>query len=212
MPLRMREVYDLVLYELYWLAAEPNAVADIPPYDLLTAFEDRTSTAFFDAALEKLGNDAMIEKVGTLPDTMGITAKGISYVEEQLDEFNSFLRNEHLTRPEDQRPLVPGSDRFIGLDHNSVEYAEVIESGNRLIEAVRANNNYSEENHEDKEQRLAELEAGYRLLAATRVNPSSVKSVLIGVFSYLAAKFADEPIGELARIAWNAFKMLLHIH
>jgi hypothetical protein len=208
----MREVYDLTLYELYWMAADPDSREDIPPNDLFNlVLETRASFAFFEAALEKLGLDSMIERSGILPDTMQITNKGIYYVEGQLDEPDSFLWAEDQSRAADQRSGIPASDRFVRLDHNSAAYAGAIDAGNELIQAVRESNTYSEQDSPDKEQRLAELEAGYRLLSAERVNPHYAKSILLGVLAYLVGKFADEPIGELARVAWHTAKALLHI-
>lgn len=78
MALRHREVCDLILYELYWMSADPSGPDDIAPYDLYPIIENRTSTRFFDAAVEKLSSEAHIEKAGVLPDTMAITSKGIS--------------------------------------------------------------------------------------------------------------------------------------
>ena len=37
----------------------------------------------------------------------------------------------------------------------------------------------------------------------------TLKVALIGTITYLAAKFADAPIGEAAAAAWNAMKALL---
>lgn len=104
---------------------------------------------------------------------------------------------------------VPASDRFVQLDHNSQAYRQAIEAGEKLLREVRKSNSFAASTDDDKEQRIAELEAGYRLLTSKRVDASNVKLVLGGVLGYLATKFADEPIGELAKVAWNTVKSLL---
>ena len=139
---------------------------------------------------------------------MGITSKGISYVDEQLDAEGSFLWEKHRKRSTEGGVQIPAAGRFVQLDHNSRQYKETMKAGEALIEAVRTSNEYGESNPQEREQRVAELEAGYRLLRAPRVNPIIVKGVLYGVLTYLITKFADEPIGELARVAWTALKQL----
>lgn len=210
MAMRYREVCDLILYELYWLSADTNSeLYDIAPNDLPFAMDGRVSDTFFRNAIEKLAQEGFIERVERLPDTFSITRRGMEYVDEQLDNIHSFLFNEHQLRPSDYSPSVPAAARFVELDHNSNSYKETIRTGEQVIEAVRASNEYANADKADQEQRLAELNAGYSLLRATRVDKAHVKSILIGVLAYLAAKFADEPIGELAKAAWEALKILI---
>jgi len=211
MALRFQEVSDLILYEMYWLAAQPNSIEDIAPYDLPLAMDGRTSDSFFRIAIEKLATDGFIEKIGVMPDTFGITARGIEHVEKNLNDLESFLWDEHQRRRSDERGWAPAANRYVDLDHNSAEYREAVEAGEAVIEALRASNTYAEQDPADRDQRLGELEAGYRLIKAARVNPTTVKMILGGVLAYLATKFADEPIGELAKVAWSTLKQLLGI-
>ena len=212
MALRHRELSDLVLYELYEMAAEPSGISDIPPHDLYLSFDSLTSDRFYDAAIETLGNKGYIEKAGVLPDSMAITTKGISYIDEQLDDFNSFLSRELQFNDGKTRVTVPASNRFVELDHNSAAYQEAVAAGDELIQAVRESNAYTDTDSADKEHRLAELEAGYRLLRAPRVNAATAKAILTGVLTYLITKFADQPIGDLAKVAWSALKTLFGFH
>jgi len=74
---------------------------------------------------------------------------------------------------------------------------------------VRDNNEYAASDPEDREQRLAELEAGGRLLEALRVNPKALWAILASALGYLALKFAGATIGGLANAALAALRSLL---
>lgn len=156
MGLRHRELCDLILYELYQLAAEPEGVDEIAPNDLFNlAFENVTSNKFYDAAIQILGERALIEKAGVLPDTMAITSRGISYVDDQLDDVNSFLWQERQTHGDRGRLRIPATDRFVELNDNSQKYTQAIAAGEKLIESVRLSNAYPAFDNSDRQQRLA---------------------------------------------------------
>jgi Asp-tRNA(Asn)/Glu-tRNA(Gln) amidotransferase C subunit len=72
--------------------------------------------------------------------------------------------------------IIPASDRIVRLNHNSKSYQETMTSLNRLIEAVETTNEYDDA--EDKDERLAELSAGRRLLEAVRVRSNVVWRLL----------------------------------
>lgn len=211
MPLRHSQACDLVLYEMYWFAAQPDSVEDVEPEIIYDIFRDRTSEQFVSSAIEKLCDDELLERIGVLPDSYGITSRGLAYVDRQLDDVDSFLFLEHAERPSASESRIPAAGRFVELDHNSTQYQDAVNAGEALINAVRNNNRYGDTDPDGRDQRLAELEAGYRLLDTLRINPSTVKAVLTGVLAYLAMKFADEPIGELAKSAWSTLKVLLGI-
>jgi hypothetical protein len=109
-----------------------------------------------------------------------------------------------------EQEYVPASDRFVTIDHNSTEYKETEEALKATIEAVRGNNEYGESDPDDREQRLAELEAGITLLRPLRVALEKIRSVLLPPLKYLGKKFADNAIGALASAAVGALLLLFH--
>ncbi|MER8568033.1 hypothetical protein NKH85_18900 [Mesorhizobium sp. M0924] len=120
------------------------------------------------------------------------------------------LSYEHIENLEaGTRGLAPASDRIVGLDHNSAAYLTAVAAVDQLIVVVRESNVYREADPEDQERRIAELEAGRRLLGSKWLSLATVKAALVGTVTYLAAKFADAPIGEAAAAAWSALKALL---
>lgn len=211
MALRYRKVCDLVLYELYWFMAEPYSTEGVQTGIIYELMSDETSHVFFETAVDYLKNGGYVVVTGALPETIGITGKGVSYVDNNIDDINSFLSGVHQQRLLREQHDIPAAGRYVELDHNKKEYKDAINAADQLMEAVRASNKYRDMDDADREQRLTELDAGYRLLNANRVNPTAVKAILFGVLTYLAAKFADEPIGELAKHAWSTLKKLLGI-
>lgn len=133
-----------------------------------------------------------------------LTAEGLEEAERLMAETGvGGLVGQH------SEAAAPASDRYVELDHNSREYQEATEAVERVIERVRSDNEYSATDPEDKEQRLAELEAGSTLLKSVRVRVTAVTAVLLSPLMYLAAKFLDTAVGEAASAALNFVKALL---
>jgi hypothetical protein len=108
---------------------------------------------------------------------------------------------ERTTEPgPDFLPLaVPAADRTVTLNHNAPDYAEAMRALENVEQVVQQANDYDDP--DDKEQRVAELSAGRRLLKATRVRAEAVLAVLYRALSYLAKKFVDVAIGAAATAA-----------
>jgi hypothetical protein len=108
-----------------------------------------------------------------------------------------------------EEQIVPASDRYVRISHNSPEFRKTDEALARLIDALRSSNEYAASDPEDHEQRIVELESGKGLLRATRVNIAAVRILLVRGVKYLAQKFADHAIGVLATAAFAALSALL---
>jgi hypothetical protein len=106
---------------------------------------------------------------------------------------------------------VPASDRFVRIDHNSAGYKDADDALGQTLEAVRGSNEYRSSDPEDHEQRVAELEAGKRLLQAPRVDLGWLKAGLERTLTYIAKKFADQAIGKLAGAAIKFLLALVHV-
>ena len=107
--------------------------------------------------------------------------------------------------------IAPASDRTVTLDDNSPEYRDVVDTLDKLKRAIEANNEYRNSDLEDHERRLTDVESTLKLLENKRVNVNAMKAVAFGSLVYLAEKFAEHPIGELAKAAWDGLKALLGI-
>ena len=104
---------------------------------------------------------------------------------------------------------APAADRIVSLDHNSKEYRTTVEVLDAVIDEVRKSNEYGDKDPQDRDQRVAELEAGKRLLEAPKVSVNAIQAVIITTLAYLAMKFADAAIGNLASQAIDAVKNLV---
>jgi len=86
----------------------------------------------------------------------------------------------------ENQKTVPAASRVVSLDHNSQAYKEAIQAIDVVSEAIRGDNEYGNRDPEDKEQRLAELLAGRKLLEAGRASVNAVNTVLMKTLLYLA--------------------------
>jgi hypothetical protein len=89
---------------------------------------------------------------------------------------------------------VPASDRVVRLDHNSPEYIQVMNALDELESGLKGKNDY--EDMELRDQHVAEVSAGRRLLQAIRVRSKAIVGVLAGVLGYVSLKFADTALGQ----------------
>jgi hypothetical protein len=117
-------------------------------------------------------------------------------------ELRRYLQE--LTSP--SGAYAPASDRIVTLDHNSEAYIQTIQGLDSLVEALEQVNDYPDA--EDKEQKLAELSAGRRLLRSARLRYAAIVAVLTPPLAWLGEKFAGGLVGQLAATVWQALKRL----
>jgi hypothetical protein len=126
-----------------------------------------------------------------------------------LDGFSGTLTGLGIQEAE---RLMQVAGQSVELDHSSPEYQKATTALAAVTEAVRQNNEYASSEPEDREQRLAELEAGTGLLTPKKTRLAALVGLLIPVLTYLAMTFADAAIGELASTAIAALKELLDLY
>ncbi len=126
-------------------------------------------------------------------------------VDQYFEQFVRDLRRQ-MQRSEAaiEEPTVPASDRVVFLNHNEQPYQELVEALTEMEMALVGANDY--EDLEDKEQRIAEISAGQRLLAAPRVRLEALLATIGEALIYLAKKFMDSAIGQAA--SWAINKMI----
>jgi hypothetical protein len=141
--------------------------------------------------------------VGFYMTFMGSSSRYDDMVFEVTDQIFSALARDlrymivdALERRAGDADLIPPSDRIVSLDHNTTEYAEAVKALEDAERTVQETNDYDDA--EDKEQRIAELSAGRRLLMAARVRANAFIALVYKALRYLAEKFADHAIGVAA--------------
>jgi hypothetical protein len=104
-----------------------------------------------------------------------------------------------IRRIESSESKIPASDRFVNVNHNSPAYKELEESLEELEKNLIALNDYDDP--EDKEQRIAEISAGRRLLKATRVRIEGLLATVGAALRHLLKKTIDTSIGKIVSLA-----------
>ena len=212
------ELQELVLYKVWDVSYEPNVRTPFNAWEVGKFKPNNTSDVVVRKAIDALIERGLLDQIDSASKEFEISAKGLTYVEEQLLIDDTIIGRFAATGDADTFPeglktskSVPASDRIVSIDHNSSEYRSVVEKLEALRAAVESNNEFRSENLDEHERRLTDIETTLKILENKRVRVGAVRVAAYGTLIYLAEKFADEPIGELASAAWEALKTLLGI-
>jgi len=140
----------------------------------------------------------------------------VKAVEDDLDVTRAMLMagvlaHERITELEAALNFAPASDRVVSFNDNMPDYFAAASALEHLVDVVRESNSYREADPHDQDRRLAELEAGQRLLKSKWISLHVLRATLLSTLGYLAIQFVNAPIGEAATFAWQAIKKLLGI-
>lgn len=116
---------------------------------------------------------------------MAISAYGLEQVEEWLEE-------------DAVDPIV------VTIDRHSEEFRTLVGKLDELIECVRSSNEFAAKEPNDQQQVIAELEAGKRLVKASRVRLAALRTTLGTPLKYLSTKFGDATISTIAKATLKA--------
>jgi hypothetical protein len=97
---------------------------------------------------------------------------------------------------------IPASDRTVSLGHNSPEQIEALDKIDKLVAAVEATNDFPGDS-DFKEQMIAELSAGHRLLQAAKVRVSAVREAIGPPLKWILEKAGGAVIGKIAGDVWQ---------
>src|SRR5262249_30251491 len=106
------------------------------------------------------------------------------------------------------KPDIPAADRIVSLGHNSPPQKEALEKIDALVAAVKETNDFFGD-PEEREQVVAELSAGRRLLEAAKVRVSAIRAALQPSLKWILEKAGGAVIGKLAGDLWQ---YLAHLH
>jgi hypothetical protein len=106
----------------------------------------------------------------------------------------------------DEMQFAPASDRIVRIDHNSAEINELTGNLDELAELVRTDNSPVIADPEDRPRIVQQIKSAVVLLKLDRVSIGAIKGLLLSVLTYLAIKFADEAIGQIANAAISLIK------
>jgi hypothetical protein len=175
------------------------------------------------ALTERLGTQLSLFQMFAESEVQAVNPFGLFFYRRRDEDFHTVTSNinEQLFQPlarDSRRRIahaaearesveVPASDRIVPLDHNSVSYEEAVRAVDWLEELVRQANDYDDV--EEKDQGIAELSAGRRLLQAVRVRIAAVAQVLAAPVRALTVRFGTGLINQAAHDLWDKLTGLL---
>jgi hypothetical protein len=177
--------------------------------DLLMALARRTNREgrnFYD--YDEVAEEAGLSRKQGWTEMAAFELRDMGYANDasHLSGFAGALKG--LGMQEAER-LIGAAERAVELDHRAPEYQRATSALDAVTDAVRQSNDYATSNPEDREQRLAELEASKELLKPKKTRLHAVLAVATSVLLYLADHFAGGVIGDLASEALAALKALI---
>ena len=104
---------------------------------------------------------------------------------------------------------IPASDRTVTLGHNSPQQKEALEKIDELVAAVEQANDLPA-TPEEKEQLVAELSAGRKLLEASIVRLAALRATVQPALRWILEKAAGTIVGKIAGGVWDFFSGSLH--
>ena len=205
------DLKDILVIRLNNWSDSPASTPEITEDEMIAMIADKSGPAKVSQVINSLSNEGLIIQTSAGPIAYELLPELFSRAEEIEAQSKPDTRPVGSSFVLDTSTLAeaPASDRVVQLDHNSKEYRIAVEALDAVIDEVRKNNEYGDKDLQDRDQRVAELEAGKRLLEAPKVSVNAIQAVIITTLAYLAMKFADAAIGNLASQAIDAVKNLV---
>lgn len=193
MAIRISTLKDdtlLILYDYMLTSDHEGFWFNIPA--ISEALPPAASGAFVQRALGALIAEKMVEQGGSdvlKPDLFALTEHGIARAESLIEERGINI--------DDYEP-APDADLILSRLHEPEKFLAVATSLKQLEREIDKSNSFSKETDENDDLIRSEIEAANTLMTANRVRVSRLKALVLPTLRYLASKFADKSIGELA--------------
>ncbi len=187
----LRESVLLILYDYMLTSDHEGFWFGIPA--IQEALPPNASGAFLERVLGGLITEKLVEQGGTdllRKDLYALTEHGIREAETLLE------RRGHSV---DEYEPAPDSDLILSRIHNPKAHSEVSQGLADLKAEIEKSNSFDSELDGDGDLVETEIAAATTLLTAERVRVSRLKALIVPTLRYLAKKFADQAIGELAK-------------
>jgi DNA-binding PadR family transcriptional regulator len=187
----IRESVLLILYDYMLTSDHDGFWYSVPAVQ--EALPTNASGAFVQRALDGLIVEKLVEQGGSdilKKDLFALTDQGIRAAEDVLEKKGSSI--------EDYEP-APESDLILSRIHNPEAFLEITKGLDDLKTEIQRSNSFANEASDAAELVEAEISAAGTLMGADTVRISRLKSLIVPTLKYLAKKFADQSIGELAK-------------
>lgn len=196
---------DLIRFKLYEAVVLHDQFSVGVDY-LEEAFEGSVKASFIYATIRQIQTSKHLS-LESEQDGGGIslTPMGIRAVEKLLKDpasVPSRYRDEGLSAFDEELIVVagiPASDRTVGIDHNSAEFAEAKETIAAAKVALSSDNAVGQALGDDREIALAEIEQIEQMIDQPRTRASLLKSYSKRSLGWIGEKSAGTVLAELVK-------------
>ncbi len=133
------------------------------------------------ARVKNLGPESFNRALRKIAEEDGLTLREGSPIEDDLRDR-----------------IAPGADRIVSFDHNAPEFLELERDLEAVSEIIRGDNNGAVVPPRERPRILEQFRAARDLIKVDRISTKVMASLVLPTLVYLASKFADEAVGQLA--------------
>ena len=179
-------LYDYMLtsdHEGFWFGV-PSIQEALPP---------DASGAFTQRALDALVAEKLVEQGGSDPlrkDLFALTEHGIAAAENSIEKRGIQV---------EQYDPAPEADLILSRIDSAREFGAIADGFRELKAEIDKSNSFDNELDGQGDVVQSEIEAATVLVSADRVRIFRLKALILPALRYLAKKFADQSIGDIAK-------------
>jgi hypothetical protein len=192
------------------ILAKAIPTTQLEPLDVATARKLFYREGWLRQAVKALDDQGHIKAIFFMGggDNVGmrvqITGDGLEHAEELCheagldlyEEIDQYNKGDNTIEIE-SFIAVPASDRIVKINHNSTEYKKIVDGLSEVSEAARTSNSLSLENVDEKDQHIAEIEAGKKLMEAPQADARLVDRLVIPALKWILAKAAETVLNNI---------------
>ncbi|WP_151115391.1 hypothetical protein [Hypericibacter adhaerens] len=203
-----QEVKEKVLFLIWNEAYDSNSAGHYHITSAQRFSPQDTSSLIARKAIQALIEEGLLERSEGWPEHFEISARGIEYVEAQLE--SSWTVIGQYAEEEAQAPLRASAPEQadtwqpLKIDRQQPEYQEVVNSVEAALEAIRGDNGYATSQADEREQIVTAIQTGLDRIKHAFPTRAEIKALLLDPLKFVARKFAEMTIGELAKVAATA--------
>ena len=166
------------------------------------------SPMFARKAIGILKNQERVHRIRDYPATYEITIKGIKDIEAQLADSKSILHR-YMNRSGDSKSSKKLLEKHtykdewepLKIDREAPDYKNAVSAIGEVIETVTGDNGYAATEPEERNHILWSLNEGLEALKDALPSRNQIQALIVAPLNFLARKFAETSMGEVAKIA-----------
>jgi hypothetical protein len=214
------EAQASVLYAVWNEAYDPNTSSPYSMQDVgRFVIPSEYSALIARKAVKALIERELLEQTDRYGDTFEISAQGIQHVERELEGATSLIsraaraweehRDPSVLQHQLDAPLLDVDWEPLKIERDSAPYRDALEAVSQAVETIRGDNGYAHSQPEQRNSVLSTVETGLQLLKERILTRTQFTELLFRPLTFLAKKFAETAMGEVAKIAVSALRNLI---